>query len=366
MIVKNEEKNLLRCLTSVRPFVDELIVVDTGSTDGTIALAREAGVEVKHFTWCDDFAAARNFALDQSSGDWVLTLDADEELVVEGENWRDRLTNDPAILAYWLPLYDTGQPLTAMQFPRLFRRLPELRYEGRYHEQLQYQQQALAPHQSSGLEGVKLLHYGYAPDILLTKNLQRDIPMLERIRARESLSLLLLMTLADAYLRTGQEDRARSCWGEAFDRIIPDLLAGQKPQGAARLPALLFTLGSELLHQQQDHETALLLCRRGLEWFPTYPPLNHLTGLLLREMGLPLGATAYFERCLQLGQQGTYYTAEPFDRNFMTVWAAHELGLTYLVLGAIPQAIHFLELALAFDATYEPALRDLALAKQQH
>ena len=80
MIVKNEERSLKRCLQAARPLVDEMIVVDTGSTDRTMELAREMGAKVYEFTWIQDFSAARNFALDQSDADWNLVLDADEYL----------------------------------------------------------------------------------------------------------------------------------------------------------------------------------------------------------------------------------------------------------------------------------------------
>lgn len=80
MIVKNEERSLKRCLRAARPVVDEMIVVDTGSTDRTLELAREAGAKVYEFTWVQDFSAARNYALEQSDADWNLVLDADEYL----------------------------------------------------------------------------------------------------------------------------------------------------------------------------------------------------------------------------------------------------------------------------------------------
>jgi glycosyltransferase involved in cell wall biosynthesis len=91
-IVKNEAQNLDRCLASVKPYVDELIVVDTGSTDETIAIAQQYGAKVSHFEWCDDFALARNYACSLASGDWILTLDADEELEVSQENWTTQLS----------------------------------------------------------------------------------------------------------------------------------------------------------------------------------------------------------------------------------------------------------------------------------
>ena len=75
MIVKNEAANLPRCLASVQGLVDEMVVVDTGSTDDTVAIAESFGARMGHFPWTDDFAAARNESLRLCTGGWVLVLD---------------------------------------------------------------------------------------------------------------------------------------------------------------------------------------------------------------------------------------------------------------------------------------------------
>src|SRR5262252_4050456 len=80
VIAKNEERFIRECLESARDFVDEMIVVDTGSTDRTREIARECGARVEEFVWCDDFAAARNASIDAATTDWILVLDADERL----------------------------------------------------------------------------------------------------------------------------------------------------------------------------------------------------------------------------------------------------------------------------------------------
>jgi len=80
MIVKNEELHLARCLKSVRGLADEMILVDTGSTDRTVEVARSYGARVFHFTWQDDFSLARNHSLEAASGEWILVLDADESI----------------------------------------------------------------------------------------------------------------------------------------------------------------------------------------------------------------------------------------------------------------------------------------------
>ena len=78
MIVKNEEADLPRCLASIKAVADEIVVVDTGSTDRTVEIAQSFGAIVGHFEWCDDFAAARNAALKLATCEWVFQLDADE------------------------------------------------------------------------------------------------------------------------------------------------------------------------------------------------------------------------------------------------------------------------------------------------
>jgi glycosyltransferase involved in cell wall biosynthesis len=80
MIVKNEEKYLDRCLKSVQGKVDEIIIVDTGSTDKTIEIAEKYGSIVKHFIWINDFAAARNYSIEGVESEYILVLDADEYL----------------------------------------------------------------------------------------------------------------------------------------------------------------------------------------------------------------------------------------------------------------------------------------------
>src|SRR5206468_12725392 len=80
MIARDEENNLARCLESVRGIVDEIIVVDTGSTDDTPEIARRYGARVEFFTWRDHFADARNESLKYAHGNWLMWMDADEEL----------------------------------------------------------------------------------------------------------------------------------------------------------------------------------------------------------------------------------------------------------------------------------------------
>ncbi|CAM3805503.1 glycosyltransferase [Castellaniella denitrificans] len=135
MIVKNGAATLARCLSSVQGHVDEFIVLDTGSTDDTIAIARRFGARVHHFEWIDDFSAARNAALDHSSADWNLILDADNWLESGHEQLR-RLGSVPFLgqVAILNRFMQGGEARQATEWTT--RVLPRgVRYMGRIHEQ---------------------------------------------------------------------------------------------------------------------------------------------------------------------------------------------------------------------------------------
>lgn len=366
MIVKNERENLPRCLASVKPYVQEMIVVDTGSDDGTPEIAANYGANVSYFEWCDDFAAARNYAISQASGDWILVLDADEELIVtSAEEFLNQLVSQAGVNLYSISLTDIkGEVgLTPAWVPRLFRNIPGIRYEGYYHEYVKYNNQAIAKNQLGYLESIKILHYGYSQEELFKKNLNRNIPILEHIRQNEGLNLMLLYCLAGMYNNTQQPEKAQDCYAEAFNQLLPNLIDGSPPDDFVFVPSLIFTLGSQSL-QQEDYETARLLCQRGLEWCPNYPPLNYLAGATLRALGFSLGAIAYLETCIQLGRDHSYYKGEPFELGYMTTYPAYDMGCIYLDEKRPQDALAVFELALSFDPNFQAAWQKIEQIKQ--
>ena len=86
MIVRDEEKNLEQCINSIKQQIDEIIIVDTGSKDKTLQIAKNLGAKVYNFVWDNDFSAARNFALQQATGDWILNLNADHTFHGDTQN----------------------------------------------------------------------------------------------------------------------------------------------------------------------------------------------------------------------------------------------------------------------------------------
>jgi len=360
MIVKNESAHLSQCLASAQPWVDEMVVIDTGSTDETPEIAAQFGARVGFFEWCNDFAKARNYAISQASGRWLLVLDADEELVVQGDFLESLKTSDR--LGYMLTLHDAYQPnkLIGGKYLRLFQNHPHLRYSGCYHEALRYHDQPLTSEQVGFLgDRVTIVHYGYHPDLLAQKHRDRNIPLLEAAQAETGLDLMLLFTLVQAYEMMGQQAQVDACYEAAFNQLLPNLLSGDRPEPFRTAPSWLYNLGIRLLHSE-EFESLRLVCQRGLEWCPQFPPLLHLAGIALIELGFPLGSTAYFQECLRLGQTGEFYSDEPFASDLLTTQAAYNLGYAYRQLHQWPAAIAAYERALTFDPTYYPAQAAIA------
>jgi len=138
LIARDEARAIERCLTSVRPWVDEMIVLDTGSVDDTPAIAARCGARVTHFAWIDDFAAARNAALDLTDADWCLVLDADEWIEDGGESLAAVRDAEPEFVGQLnvVSLIEDGRGRVDRAPSWLSRLLPRgVRYEGRVHEQ---------------------------------------------------------------------------------------------------------------------------------------------------------------------------------------------------------------------------------------
>ena len=135
MIVKNEERQLRACLDSVRGVVSEIVVVDTGSVDGTARVAGEYGAQVAPFDFSFvDFSAARNFSISRATGDWIFVLDADESLVQESVSELREIVARGENAGYYVGRDNDLADRTVDYAVRLFPNRPEYRYRGRVHE----------------------------------------------------------------------------------------------------------------------------------------------------------------------------------------------------------------------------------------
>jgi len=142
LICRDNERTIRPCLESIRPWVDEMVVVDTGSTDQTPQIATELGARLYHFAWCDDFAAARNESLRHARGQWLFWMDSDDTIVEEnGRKLRElayRL-HGPRTLGFVMQVQCPGEragDVTVVDHVKMFRNHAEIRFEFRLHEQV--------------------------------------------------------------------------------------------------------------------------------------------------------------------------------------------------------------------------------------
>ena len=208
VIAKNEERFLGQCLTSLNGLADQLVVLDTGSTDRTVAIAQEHGAEVHHAAWEDDFSAARNAALAHCTGDWVMFLDADEELPpVEHAKLRADLQT-AGVLALRVRLQNAGlEEDGCCHVPRVWRNAPGLFFYGRVHEQVfpSVLVKCEAWHMETRLGTATLRHHGYDPEVVKDRNkVARNLALLRRAVQEMPGEPNLAMNLGLELVRSGQ------------------------------------------------------------------------------------------------------------------------------------------------------------------
>lgn len=184
LIVRDEEKNICDCLDSMRHVVDEIIVVDTGSKDRTPELARAGGAQVFHFPWNDNFAEARNMALDKAKGEWILVLDADERLSWEDyASFRSPLDNTDK-WGFTVRMVNVFEDRSSeVLLLRLFRNLPEVYYTGMIHERVDPSIHEATGNIREAIENhpAKVYHTGYQAQVKREKNKdERDIHLLKK------------------------------------------------------------------------------------------------------------------------------------------------------------------------------------------
>lgn len=167
-IVKNEAKNIARSIESYKDVVDEIIIVDTGSTDNTVEICKSLGAKVLHFEWINDFAAAKNYALDHAKGEWVIFLDADEWFVPQLTDDRifkvlnrvEKMDNVGIIKTILCNVDEkTGFISAKNTSARIFKNGPDVRYVGKIHEDIFKGGQ---PIKQVTLEELEIYHSGYS------------------------------------------------------------------------------------------------------------------------------------------------------------------------------------------------------------
>ena len=202
-ITKNEEQNLARSLNSLKGQVDELIVVDTGSTDRTVSIAKQYNAKVFHFKWQDDFSAPRNFAIDRVTGDWIVFLDADESFAQPStvrKSIEKLLQEHPDKEAIMIPRCDidrAGKEISRDFSLRIFRNCSHLRYHGMVHENIRQSDGKIPNFCQAGKE-LLIMHTGYASESIARKK-DRNLDLLKKEIARQGIEQVYCGELSQEY-----------------------------------------------------------------------------------------------------------------------------------------------------------------------
>lgn len=329
MITKNEEQFIGDCLASVRDVVDEIILVDTGSTDRTVEIAESFGAKVFHFPWTGDFAAARNESLAHATGDWILVLDADETIPAEGHAELKQAVRNQENVGYSLIIEnllgeaEAGTYQTALIF-RLFRNRPDIRYEGIIHEQ------ALPSAQRTGLPvqncRARIVHRGYlAQHVEERGKYHRNLEILKKQVEIEPEEPYVHFNLGQTYKLLGQMEEA----AKAYRRSL-DLLNEKKASlTTAYWPQLYFSF-IDLYRLQKEYERALEVAEEALANYPNFPDILFTKGYVLLEMGRHQEAIQAFEACR--AYKGVIF-ASGNDPSVPTYKSSQALGTAYSRMG---------------------------------
>jgi tetratricopeptide (TPR) repeat protein len=340
LIVRDEQEVLAASIESIRPVADEIVVLDTGSTDRTVTVARKLGVTVSQAPWDDDFAAARNLCLRQATGDWVLWLDAGEGLIedsaVELRQFVDCQADPARAYVLWVEMPPAGQNACREQVVqvRLIPNLPVLRFQGRVRETLR------PSIESAGLEiaaapGRIRRHWRGHDPARKQSRAQRNLRLAE-LEAAETAGLppaRLHLIVGEAHGDLGQRDQAR----QAFLAALEAAEHGSHEQLEAYYGLLTTYDGDRSLADVQ-----LQTCLEALEVFPLDAQLLLAMGNHLQQRSRGDLATRSFEAALKHGQ----VDLEVWHLADLAEVAADYLNLSLQIQAQDDQARRVLEEAL--------------------
>jgi tetratricopeptide (TPR) repeat protein len=366
MIVRDNESTIGPCLASIRPYVDEIVVVDTGSKDNTPDICRQYGARMFEFPWCDDFSAARNESLKHARGEWIFWMDSDDTISPEcGKELRE-LANKPHpdnIHGYIMQVHCPGSgedgdlDVTAVDHVKLFRNRPDLRFEGRIHEQLMP-----AIRRANGdvaWTDIHVRHSGsdHSP-VAWQRKLDRDLRILHLELAESPNHPFVLfnlgMTYADAATHSGaaQHEQAfsREAQPSAMFPAVSDppsrpsnyteaigylqrCLAVSTPDQTHLRKA--FAILVNALEQSHRPDEAWTTCQNGLALYPDDKELLFRSAMLHHHFGrLPEAAETY-RRVLNDREERHFTSIHQGISSFLT---RHNLAAVYEQMGLLDQA----------------------------
>lgn len=339
MIVKNEEQNLINCIQSVASIVDEIIIVDTGSGDHTIELAKQYATLVVQIPWNDNFAEARNISLEEASGKWILVLDADETLYAEDIPKLKRLIQPDhshegsflQIINHKDQFIDSHQEV----FPalRLFRNRTNYRFSGAIHEQIA----PSIPNEKIIITDIRILHNGANDHNKNIARIKRNIQLLEKELAKEPTNDFDRFNLGIEFMVLKDYEKAI----EQFEYI--PLSTVNKEMWLSRFYKTL----AYCYIKMEYWEKADKVLAEGKKHFPDFPDLFFLEGMLLIAQDKYQVALYPLYTCLAIGETNNLeYISE---KGMGTYKPSFILGSIYENLNELKKAKIYYQNALQFN-----------------
>ena len=357
MIVKNEEKNIERALSWGKELMWEQIVVDTGSTDRTVEIAERMGAKIYYFTWIDDFSAAKNFAIEQASGDWIAFLDADEYMLP------DDLYKLPAMIkkakkqgkeilrTLWLQMGDEQALNMVASQCRIFKNIPQIRYQNPIHEELCY---------NGGIDGIcemdatslSIYHTGYTTELSEQKS-KRNIRILLKELEKCPEDPNIMGYLGDAYRGLeGKKEEAERWYRKALPYIF------QKRLGSERDFYTIVSLMLYFYERGSEAEQELMELYENASTFAGFYDADYIVGWFYAKRRDFQKGEYYLERALRMMEQYGTATFNPMaTRDLPNTWRT--LALCYYMNGKLEKSVNCCVNLLTADKTHAGTLEVL-------
>lgn len=297
MIVKNEEKHLARCLDSVKELVDEMIVIDTGSEDKTVEIAKDFGAKVDYYSWDNNFSNARNYSLQQASGDWILLMDADDEFHKEDYDKFIELINTSTKDGHYFKTLSfagekKGNDVVLNLNLRLLRNNRKYHFIGAIHEQIT-RSDGTMDYKDFSTEDIRIFHYGYLTDVALEKNKRRrNISIIEEELKKDPQNSFHLFNLGNEYFALGDREKALELYDSAYRNF--DYKVGFSSKLVIKRIMCLDEMG--------QYGRALEAIEEGLKVYPNFTDLEFERGWIHFKNKRYTLAIDSFKKCIELGK----------------------------------------------------------------
>jgi tetratricopeptide (TPR) repeat protein len=329
LIVRDESAFIEGCLESLAGVVDEIVVVDTGSTDDTIDKARRFPIKLHKFEWSGDFSAARNFALEQASGEWILYIDADERLdAPDPAMWRDVVAD--ATKVAWLLRFYLRVDWTACSELRFFRNDKRIRFRGVIHERVHDDVKTVCA--SDGLEigtcGITLRHFGY--ERVQPHKIARNVPLLRDYLKKSPARVYCWWHLGEMLSFAGDFDGAAEAWRKGIEAARAQGAGGPITNGMPFLSLIL-------LERNRGREVDDLV-EEAVRLFPDHLALRWLACKHAVEKGDAESARADLEALAAIDAETFSQPQLSYAKRLFTHAARESLALCHFRAGRYREA----------------------------